>query len=116
MMKKILSVLSLLMILHAQNVVAHGGGHGPISPGKAVSIALDAAGQFASFDSGLEIGKLSSSWQVLPPETSKIDTKGDGYYIVSVVNNAEAKTLYILMSVTGDIYDANFTGEFPKVK
>ena len=116
MMKKILSLLSLFCLLQTPNALAHGGGHGPISPTNALSIAVDAAEQFASFDSGLGFGKLNSSWQGLPLDTSKIETTGDGYYIVSVVNKEQGKTLYVLMATSGDIYDANFSGEFPKVK
>lgn len=116
MMKKLVSIFALLVMLQAQNVLAHGGGHGPISPRKAVSVALDAADQFTTFDSGLGFGKLGSSWKGLSRDASKIVTKGKGYYIVSVANKAEDKTLFVLMSVAGDIYDANFTGDFPKVK
>lgn len=116
MMKKLIAIFALLLMLQAQNALAHGGGHGPISPGKATAIALDAADQFTSFDPGLGFGKLGSSWKGLSRDTSKIVTKGEGYYIVSVENKTEGKTMFLLMSVAGDIYDANFTGEFPKVK
>lgn len=116
MIKKLISVFALFVMLQAQNVLAHGGGHGPISPRKAVSIALDATDQFTSFDSGLGFGKLSSNWKGLSRDTSKIVTKGEGYYIVSVANKADGKTMYVLISASGDIYDANFTGIFPKVK
>ena len=116
MMKKLISLFALLFMLQAQNALAHGGGHGPISQFKAVTIALDAVDQFTTFDSGLGFGKLDSSWKGLSRDTATIVTKGQGYYIVSVANKAEGKTMYVLMSASGDIYDANFTGEFPKVK
>ncbi|MEN8170357.1 MAG: DUF6488 family protein [Pseudomonadota bacterium] len=116
MMKKLISVFALFFMLQASNILAHGGGHGPISQFKAVTIALDAADQFTNLDPGLGFGKLDSSWKGLSRDTSTIATKGKGYYIVSVENKAQGKTLYILMSASGDIYDANFTGEFPKVK
>jgi len=116
MMKKLVSIFTLLVMLQAQNALAHGGGHGPIGPDKAVTIALDAADQFTQFDPGLGFGKLDSSWKGLPRDASKIATKGDGYYIVSIENKSEGKAMYVLMSVAGDIYDANFTGEFPMVK
>ncbi len=116
MMKKLVSVVALLMMLQAQNAMAHAEGHGPITPEMAMAIALDATGQFADFDAGLGFGQLGSGWKALGKETATIETKGRGYYIVSVANKAEGKTLYLLMSASGDIYDANFTGEFPKVK
>jgi hypothetical protein len=116
MMKTLISLFGLLFMLQTQNALAHGGGHGPISQFKAVSIALDAADQFTTFDSGLAFGQLESSWKGLPRDTSKVVTKSKEYYIVSVENKADSKTLFVLMSVAGDIYDANFTGEFPKIK
>ena len=115
-MKKLISLFALLVMLQAPSVLAHGGGHGPISQFKAVTITLDAADQFTANDPGLGFGKLDSSWKGLSRDTSKVVTKGQGYYIVSVENKAEGKTMYVLMSASGDIYDANFTGEFPKVK
>lgn len=115
-MKKILSILTVLVMLQAQNVLAHAGGHGPISTGVAQMIALDAVEQFSQFDSGLGFGMLKPSWKGLSPETVKIASKGEGYYVVSVENKVEGKTLYLLISTMGDIYDANFSGSFPKVK
>lgn len=116
MLKKLVSVIALLVMLQAQTVMAHGDGHGPVSPERATAIALDAAKQFSDYDPGLGFGKLAGSWKTLTKETAKIETRGEGYYIASVANKAEGKMLYVLMSASGSIYDANFTGEFPKVK
>lgn len=41
-----------------------------------------------------------------------IHKKSSDYFIVSVANTAEAKALYVLISSSGEVYDANFTGEF----
>ncbi|GAB1268107.1 hypothetical protein NBRC116493_13600 [Aurantivibrio infirmus] len=71
---------------------------------------------FAQADPGLGFGKLSDSWSSLTIEDTKLHHSGAGYHIVAVTNTAEGKTLYILMSKTGDLYDANFTGEFPNLK
>jgi len=116
MIKKLLSAVVMLLMVQAHSVMAHGGGHGPINPEMATSIALDAAQQFSVNDPGLGFGKLPPSWKTLTKSSTKIETKGEGYYIVSVTNQGEGKTLYVLMSATGSVYDANFTGEFPKVK
>lgn len=116
MIKKLLSAVALLLMFQAQSAMAHGDGHGPINSEMATSIALDAAQQFSDNDPGLGFGKLSPGWKTLTKASTKIETKGDGYYIVSVTNQGEGKTLYVLMSATGSVYDANFTGEFPKVK
>lgn len=116
MMKKLVSLLALLFLLQAQSVMAHSGGHDPIAPEKAVSIALDAATHFTSTDPGLGFGKLTESWKGLSRDVSKVVSKGEGYYIVSVENKAEGKTMFVLISASGDIYDANFSGDFPKLK
>lgn len=116
MLRKALFVTALWALVQTPFVWAHGGGHGPVDEAQAKAIALDAAGQFASFDPGLAIGQLDASWNDIEPDASRIEAKGDGYYIVAVANKVKGKTLYILMSLSGDIYDANFTGDFPKVK
>ncbi|MCW8830356.1 MAG: DUF6488 family protein [Gammaproteobacteria bacterium] len=116
MIKKLISVVALLVMFQAQSVMAHGGGHGPINAEMATAIALDAAQQFSDYDPGLGFGKLAPSWKTLTKESTNIKTEGNGYYIVAVANAAEGKTLYVLMSASGSVYDANFSGEFPKVK
>ncbi|MDH5784149.1 MAG: DUF6488 family protein [Chromatiales bacterium] len=116
MVRKVVTLFALLLMLQASNAFAHAGGHGPVSEEMARAIALDAANQFSEFDPGLGFGRLGASWQGLSEQSVTIVTRGEGYYIVGVENRAEGKTMYVLMSRSGDIYDANFTGEFPKVK
>lgn len=116
MIKKFVFIVVLLVMLQAQNVMAHADGHGPVSPKMAEAIAVDAVQQFSDSDPGLGFGQLGSNWKAMTIETAKVETKGDGYYIVSVESKAEGKTLYVLMSASGSVYDANFTGKFPKLK
>jgi len=52
----------------------------------------------------------------LPLSDKRIHKKGDGYYIVGLTNIKEEKSLFILMSISGEVYDANFTGNFPGLK
>ena len=116
MMKNIIFLLSLLVITHSQNLLAHGGGHGPISEPKAIDVASFAVNQFINFDAGLGFGKLDKSWNKISTDEKRIHRKGDGYYIVSANNKKEGKTIYVLMSIGGEVYDANFSGEFPGLK
>jgi len=116
MFKRLYSIAIVLVMLQAQNALAHTGGHGPINPETANYIALNAVDQFTEFDPGLGFGMLPGSWKKLSLDSAKIEVEGDGYYIVSVENKTEGKKLYFLISIVGDIYDANFTGDFPKVK
>ena len=115
-MKKILLLLTFLVITQSQIVFAHGGGHGPISETRAIDVASFTVNQFVHFDSGLDFGKLNKSWNAISKDEKRIHRKGDGYYIVSATNKQEGKTLYVLMSIGGEVYDANFTGEFKGLK
>lgn len=111
-MKKLLSALVLLVVINTPIVFAHPGGHGPIDETQAQLRALSVTNYLTEEDIGLGFGKLGESWNNLPGDAVRIHTRGEGYYIVSVTNTVEKKTLYILMTVSGDVYDANFSGKF----
>lgn len=112
-MKIISSIIMLLTLLTSQSLYAHSDhAHGPISESAAQLLAINVASNLSSRDAGLGFGQLSESWALLPVKYAAIIKKGPGYYIASVINNSEQKTLYILMSDGGEVFDANFTGEF----
>jgi len=101
------------------SAVAFGHGshsHSPISPEKAQVVATNVANQFTSMDAGLGFGQLPLNWLDLPAEQSSLYKSGKGYYIVKLDNSDEEKSLFVLMSITGEVYDANFTGEFKGLK
>jgi len=103
----------LLVFGHADHDHEHEAQ--PISATQAQSNGLKAAKVFSDIDAELGFGKLPQSWSKLSSAQTKLHASGKGYYVVAVENEAEGKTLYVLMSNTGDLYDANFTGEFPKL-
>ena len=115
-MKKLILLLLFLVMTHSQSVFAHGGGHGPISETRAIDVATYTVNQFALFDAGLGFGKLDKSWNDISTGEKRIHRKGDGYYIVSATNKMKGKTLYILMSIGGEVFDANFSGDFKGLK
>lgn len=116
-MKILLVALTLLTLCASQSLLAHSDhSHGPISTSAAQSLALDVAKNLASRDAGLGFGQLAKSWQSIPAKNVVITKTGKGYYIVSVLNESENKTLHVLMSDGGEVYDANFTGKFKGVK
>ncbi len=122
-MKILASIFLLGMLGTVQQVAAHGDhDHGPatkrapITEQAAMSLGKDVASQLSMKDGGLGFGKLPASWNSVPPKNIKLHKKGEGYHIVSVVNEGEKKTLYVLMSTEGEVYDANFTGEFKNLK
>lgn len=114
MKTKILILLSLILLVN-QHVFAHSD-HAAITKAQAVSIASNIATQFSEKDAGLSFGKLPISWASIPNENIAIYRNGKGYYIVSVENNSEQKTLFVLMSSSGEVYDANFSGIFKGVE
>ena len=116
MIKKMTLLLTFLLMTCAQSVFAHSGGHSPVSETRAIEIASFTINQFIHFDAGLGFGKLHKNWNDISAEEKRIHKKGDGYYIVSATNKKEGKTLYVLMSVGGEVYDANFSGEFQGLK
>ncbi|MFT7673175.1 MAG: hypothetical protein ACI845_001585 [Gammaproteobacteria bacterium] len=111
---KIFSIFFILLtLIVSQPLFAHSEhGHGPISESTALTLALDVANYLSSQDAGLGFGQLPKTWASIPVKNISISKKGKGYYIVSVNNEKENNTLHILMSDGGDVYDANFTGEF----
>lgn len=116
-MKKHLRVCLSLMLLFSQQLFAHSDhSHGPISAAEAVALTAKVAKQLSSKDVGLGIGKLPASWAATPQSQIAIHEQGPGYYIVAAENKAEKKTLYVLMSFGGEVYDANFSGVFKGLK
>ena len=112
-MKILLSMLSILFVTHGSNVLAHPGGHfTTISDDQAMAIGAAAAEQLVDYDVGLGFGKLTASWKGLSRDATRVHARGEGYYIVSVANTYEGETMFVLMSLSGTVYDINFTGEF----
>ena len=128
-MKTMKSTINLLfvyiaLLVLAAHTAAHPGGHSDkqgIGPAEAVSIGLNAAHQYTETDPGFGFGNLNPSWKKLGLDAARIehvgnDHNGKEYCIVRVDNQAEKKTLYIVLYTDArDIYDANLTGNFPKL-
>lgn len=114
MLKNILFTIALLFV--SQLVNAHGGGHGPVEEKQAMIIAVNTAKQFVEFDPGLDFGKLDASWNNVTIKNAVLHKKGDGYYIIAITNISEKRLLYVLVSIEGEVYDANFSGNFPGLK
>jgi hypothetical protein len=96
---------------------AHPGGHFNIAQGDVIPIASEHV--MAIVKEGIEIpgiGKLDQSWNEVHPKHKKIIKKEIGYYIVSFAHPKEKKILYLLLSSSGDLYDANFSGQFEGLK
>jgi len=112
-MKVLASLLLSFFLLSTQAAFAHNDhSHEPITEVQAISVATEVLIELSSRDVGLAFGKLNQSWTAIPAKELSIYKKGIDYYIVSAFHATEKKTLYILMSNTGEVYDANFNGAF----
>lgn len=115
MLNKLFSIFVLMILLHTKSLYAHGN-HVHLGDADVIEIATAIAEQLVDFDANLGFGKLKPSWRDLPAHAASIHSKTADYYIASVSNKAENRILFLLISVEGDLYDANFTGEFPDLK
>ena len=114
-MRNIFYALQIAIIFVASGWAhAHEGhNHLPVSPKKAVEIALETARTASeTAQPELRLQQLDDSWRTLPTEAAKIQENGRGYYVVSVENKAQHKTLYVRILLNGQITDANFSGKF----
>jgi hypothetical protein len=117
-MKKLAALLLIGVLGSAQSVMAHDDHeHSEITQSDALVVTQKTVTKLTEKDAGLGFGKLPASWTQLPSDNVKLHQIGEGYYIVSATNDAEKKTLYVLLSSEdGAVYDANFTGEFKALK
>jgi hypothetical protein len=117
-MKKLAALLLASVLGTAQLAMAHSDHeHTYITEPAALAVAHKTLTQLTEKDAGLGFGKLPASWAEVPAKNVKLHKNGEGYYIVAATNDAEGKTLYVLLSSEdGAVYDANFTGEFQKLK
>ncbi|HEY0894142.1 MAG TPA: DUF6488 family protein [Cellvibrio sp.] len=104
----------VLMVLIVPVTQAHEGHeHAPVTMKKAVEIAL-ATARDASINAQPAFGlaQLDQSWRNLPAGAAQIYENGRGYYLVSVANPSQAKTLYVRILLDGRVEAANFSGDF----
>lgn len=117
LMKTLASFLLFGALSSIPVAMAHEGhDHSFITEPAATVVGKDYSVQLTQKDGGYGFGKLPESWRKVPAKNAKLHRNGDGYYIVTVTNDVEQKTLYVLMTSNGEVYDANFTGEFNDLK
>lgn len=100
----------------SQTSLAHSDHSHSLTATETAALGIEIARKLSVEDLGLPVGQLPSSWISIPQSDASISKEGKGYLIVSVFNKVEAKTLYILMSPSGEVYDVNFSGNFPKLQ
>lgn len=114
-MRRLLQVsIAVVVLIMMPFAHAHEGHeHGPVTMKRAVDIAL-ATARDASLNAEPLLGlpQLDQSWRDLPASAVQIYENGRGYYLVSISNPAQAKTLYVRILLDGRVDAANFSGDF----
>jgi hypothetical protein len=112
-MKLVIAIFTFILLIGFQQAYAHEShASTPITDASALQLAKETTTQLTEKDANLGFGKLSDSWSPISDDSVKIYKKDSSYFIVSVANITEEKTLYVLISSNGEVYDVNFTGEF----
>ena len=112
-MKYLLFVVVFGCLWPITSAIAHQGhDHSYITETAAVAVGHDYSVGIVGKKGEFDAGNLPESWREVPLNKAKLHKNGEGYYIVSVENPKVQKTLYVLMTSNGDVYGANFTGEF----
>lgn len=110
-MKHFTAILISLM-LSTNLAFAHGGGHAKIKESQAIDYSDKKLAIIVNKQIKIEGEKLDKSWLNIAKSNKKIFKKGEGYYITTFKNDKNNKTLYVLLSQAGELYDANYNGKF----
>jgi hypothetical protein len=102
----------IALILSTQLAFAHGGGHAKIEESQVIEYSDKNIASIVRQQIKIEGKKLDKSWLNIAKSNKRIYIKGEGYYISTFKNDKNNKTLYILLSETGELYDANYSGKF----
>lgn len=113
-MVRLMQIFMMAMLLLIPPFVhAHEGhDHMPVSMKKAVEIALATTQGYTNKIPPFGLPPLDKSWSNLPASAAQIYENGRGYYLVSVANATQAKTLYLRVLLDGRVDAANFSGDF----
>ena len=114
---KSITMVFVFLLFFPALVLAHPGGHGEINQLDVIPMASEHVTGLVT--EGIEIpgiGKLDPSWAKIPASKGKIVKRGSGFYVVGFPHPSEKKTLYLLLAVSGNLYDVNFSGEFERLK
>ena len=105
-MKNLIVMLFVGLMLNTGTALAHGD-HGKISAKQAIQVANKVTQKLTFKDLGFNVGKLDESWKALSTEDFKLFAAQANRYIVSASNKANSKTIYFLMSMSGEVLKVN---------
>tara|TARA_R110001592_G_scaffold309760_1_gene584165 strand:- start:2977 stop:3327 length:351 start_codon:yes stop_codon:yes gene_type:complete len=111
LMIKIASIFLLGLSLLTPNLALSHLSHGaPLNDQQAIEKAIEYTGMIIEKPEAIKGVTLDDSWQ--SGTETKIHKKDLRYFIVSLYNASQNKTLYLLINTNGELYDANFDGIF----
>lgn len=111
--------LSVVLLSFPTIPMAHIGGHGQINLNEVDVIPRASKHVATLIERGIEIkeiGKLDEKWKNVDPSQKVAKKWNVYYYVVSFTLPEDKETLYLLLSMSGALYDVNFTGNFDKWK
>lgn len=111
---KLLSVVLLGFACCSSLIAAahEGHNHAPVSIKSALEISVQSAKNYSIKASPFVVGQLSASWASLSEQDAQIHENKLGYYVVSLHNPHEQRTLYFKILLDGTVAGANYTGNF----
>lgn len=110
-MKKLIVTLFITLMFSTSSALAHGE-HGKISPKAAIQIAMKATQQLTFKNLGFTVGKLNANWKELTVDDYKLFAVEANRYVISATNKASAETIYLLMSMSGEVLKVNSEAKF----
>jgi len=110
-MKNIIAALFITLMFSTSSAFAHDD-HRKISANAAIQIAAKATQQLTFKDFGFKVGKLGENWKDLTKDDFKLYAAEANRYIVSANNKAENKTIYFLMTMSGEVLKVNSEAKF----
>ena len=110
-MKNLMVILFIALMLNTGTALAHGD-HGKINAKQAIQVAIKATQKLTFKDFGFNVGKLDESWKSLTTEDFKLYAAQANRYIVSASNKADNKTIYFLMTMSGEVLKVNQEAKF----
>ncbi|PJZ29494.1 DUF6488 family protein [Leptospira kmetyi] len=112
--------IAVSILLLVTSIYGHGdhkhGAERKVDKKEAIQIASKGVANLVSKKEKIDGVELNSSWNNTDNVSKTIHKKGEGYFIVQLANRKLVKSLYILISDDGEIYDANFSGIFKNLK
>ena len=101
---------------HGGSTHSHSEAAAKLDEEGAISVATKALAAIIENKQPVEGTPLDAAWGNTAIADKKISKKGNGYYIVSFDIKGAGRTLYVLLSDTGEIFDANYSGKFKDLK